>query len=70
MAARDRYSVDLNCPDCGETGRADCSEDDYPFMRSLDFSVDHIQGGFAVTKLGETPMATDISCKKCGLKVW
>lgn len=69
MAARDRYSSDLTCDDCGTVGRARFSENDYPFMSSIDFSVDGIEGPFVATKVGPNIMTTEICCRSCGKKV-
>lgn len=66
MAARDRYTLDLKCPKCGRTGFANVSEDDYPFMRSLRFSVDAISPGFRVQKEGKSALDTVIVCAGCG----
>ena len=66
MAARDRYSLSLRCPKCGKTGEAQVSEDDYPFMKKLHFTVDLVPEGFKVTKLGENAASTEISCVACG----
>lgn len=70
MAARDRYGYDLKCDRCGSEGRIECSEDDYPFMRSPDFRVDSLTGPFTVAKLGETSVMTDVVCNSCREKVW
>jgi hypothetical protein len=66
MAARDRYTISLRCPKCGKAGEANASEDDYPFMRKLHFSIDGVSDGFALTKLGENALTTEISCIECG----
>jgi hypothetical protein len=54
MAARDRYTVDLECPQCGREGVAHVSEDDHPFMKSLRFSVDRVSEGFSDPTRGRT----------------
>ncbi len=69
MAARDRYSVKLECKNCGEKGSMDVSENDYPFMKRLDFSVDAIEGRFDVSGSMETLSSTYVDCGLCGAKV-
>ncbi|TWI73608.1 hypothetical protein IQ16_01746 [Bradyrhizobium huanghuaihaiense] len=50
MAARDRFELNITCPNCGANGEARVSEDDYPFMRSPRFSVDELPAEFEVVK--------------------
>lgn len=70
MASRDRYGYDLKCERCGVEGRIECSEDDYPFMRSPDFRIDSLSGPFTIARLGTTSVMTDVVCESCGEKVW
>jgi RecJ-like exonuclease len=70
MAARDRWTIELKCPQCGAGGTARVSEDDYMFMRSPGFRVDSVPDGFEVTKETEYQDQTDIGCAKCKIKVW
>jgi len=65
MAARDRFELDLTCPQCGATGTAQVSEDDYPFMRSPHFRIDEIPAGFVMTKAAATRHETEAMCSKC-----
>ncbi len=46
MAARDRFSKKLTCPQCGNTGIAEVSEDDHPSRKHPAFSVDDMPTGF------------------------
>ena len=64
MAARDRYTRDINCPNCKEKGTLHISEDDYPFMRNLHRSVDGVDGGFIARMHDGFKIA--VSCNKCG----
>ncbi len=66
MAARDRYTVELSCGKCGTSGVAEVSEDDYPFMKKLHFSVDSVPKGFRVQKMGENLSTTEFICTTCG----
>lgn len=50
MAARDRFELQICCPQCGTQGEAKVSEDDYPFMRSPRFRIDELPAGFVVVK--------------------
>ena len=68
MTARDRFYMDLKCPDCGRLGRAHVSENDgasYAFGKRARH-VDNVPLGFIVvnhaTNHGET---TTFRCE-CG----
>jgi hypothetical protein len=65
MAARDSYRVNLTCPNCGRSGEAQVSEDDYPFMASVRFRVDAVSEGFALQTEGENTSTTEFICTKC-----
>lgn len=52
------WTIDLHCPKCGRTGVANVSEDDT-------FSVDNLTAGFAIRKLGDTLVGTEIVCDTC-----
>jgi len=45
MTARDHYSISLTCPACGYAGKADMSEDDGPWIRSLDRRTERLDPG-------------------------
>jgi hypothetical protein len=64
MAARDRYSVNLQCTQCNQKGILHLSEDDYPFMKKLHRQVDRVEGAFSAHMKNEFDVA--ISCKNCG----
>lgn len=64
MAARDRYSVDIICPNCGEIGALHISEADHPYIRSPDREVDGVTGNFNARTLNEVKI--EITCKTCG----
>lgn len=65
MAARDRYSYEVKCPQCGQIGVFLVSEDDYPFMTSPDRVVEKIEGNFSATvKRGVDVFAL---CKTCNI---
>lgn len=66
MAARDRYDVNITCPKCGQKGVLHLSENDYPFMRRLDKTVDSVDGNFAAKIAGESDVS--LTCGDCDEK--
>ena len=66
MPDADRWTLDLHCPKCGNSGAADVSEGNYPFLQDTEFSVDTIQGAFSVHAIGRTAFETRFKCDKCG----
>ncbi|MEZ2132783.1 MULTISPECIES: hypothetical protein [unclassified Sinorhizobium] len=46
MPARDRFSKKLTCPQCGNAGFAEASENDDPKRKHPDFSIDRMPKGF------------------------
>lgn len=66
MAARDRYDVNVNCPKCGEKGMLQVSENDYPFMRRLDKTVDSMDGNFSAKINGDSDIS--LVCGNCSEK--
>ena len=68
MAARNKHSVDFECPDCGKTGTLSVSEDDGPVL-DLRFSVDGISEGFTVSKKGQNLAETQVVCNDCRVAV-
>ena len=62
--SRERYNVEIDCPECGQTGTLRVSENDYPFMRKLDRDVCVTQGDFEAKMLNEND--AEIVCKACG----
>jgi hypothetical protein len=82
MAARDRYTVALQCPTCGTKGsrEADVSEDDHPYMRDPGLHVDSMPPEFTHAygrarfnipgSYGYSPyhVDQDIICQKCGTR--
>ena len=69
MAARNKNSVDLECPDCGKIGTLSVSEDDGPHMSELRFSVDGITEGFTVSEKGQHLAETQVVCNDCKVAV-
>ncbi len=64
MAARDRYSYEILCPSCKQTGRLHVSEEDHPYITNPDRTVDKIDGEFsAEVKDGIEVL---ITCTNCG----
>lgn len=66
MAARDRYDVNMTCPKCGEKGVLHVSENDYPFMKRLDKTVDSVEGNFSAKITGESDVS--LICGNCSAK--
>jgi len=66
MADRDHWTLDLVCPNCGNAGTADVSEEGYPFLQDPQFSVDRLQGDFSVQGFGQTALETQFKCDRCG----
>jgi hypothetical protein len=63
MAARDRYTTNITCPDCQQKGKLHLSEDDHPYMTNPHRTVDQIEGDFgAVVKDGIKVL---LRCNKC-----
>ncbi|NLS04918.1 hypothetical protein HGP14_16360 [Rhizobium sp. P32RR-XVIII] len=63
MAARDRYSKKLTCPQCGNTGIADVSEDDHPSCKHPAFSIDDMPAGFFEEKNSNFPETYIVRCE-------
>lgn len=64
MAARDRYSYSVQCPNCKQQGVFHVSEDDHPYMTNPYREIDRIEGEFdASVEGGVTVKAV---CRKCG----
>lgn len=68
MAARDRWSRDLKCPQCGSVGKVDFSEDDHPYMKSGSLEAD-VSGSFKLQSIGPTSTTTKFACLKCGIVI-
>lgn len=66
MAARDRYSREIECPNCHQKGTLKISEDDYPFMKKLHRDVDGVVGNFSAEMHDDFKIA--VQCKACGNK--
>ncbi len=66
MAARDRYDINVTCQKCGEKGVLHVSENDYPFMRRLDKTIDSVDGNFTVKIIGESDVS--LTCGSCDEK--
>lgn len=63
MAAKDRYAYAVKCDQCGTEGTVHASENDYPFMSSLDFHIENIEGEFIAWNDGKNEK---VKCKGCG----
>lgn len=64
MAARDRYTYEVVCPQCGQKGRFHVSEDDHPYMRNPHRKVDDVEGQFSASvNRGVHVQATCLQCR-------
>lgn len=66
MAARDRYTSEVTCPECGNKGILHISENDYSFMRNLRRAVDRVEGEF--TAEVDRDNRIHVTCK-CGHEI-
>ena len=62
--AKERYNAAIECPNCKQSGTLRVSENDYPFMRKLDRSVQCSEGDFEAKMVNESD--AEVTCKKCG----
>ena len=67
MAARDRYSRKLECPQCGHSGFAEVSEDDDPRRKDPGFQIDDMPKGFSTEFASRDPAKYMLRCQ-CGHK--
>ena len=60
--AREKYTMPMNCPnkECNQKGEFKISENDYPFMRSLDRDVHCIKGEFSVKMVSDSD--AEVTC--------
>lgn len=63
--SRERYTISINCPNekCKQKGELELSENDYPFMKSLDRDIDCVKGKFTVKIITDSKI--QITCNLC-----
>lgn len=61
--SRERYDVQIKCPDCNQTGILRVSENDYPFMKNIDRRVTITGGNFEAKMINDNDAR--IVCKSC-----
>ncbi|MBZ5762839.1 MULTISPECIES: hypothetical protein [Rhizobium] len=67
MAARDRFSKKLICPQCGHSGFAEASEDDDRNRKTPGFAIDVMPRGFYEQRASKFQESSIIRCH-CGRK--
>jgi hypothetical protein len=65
MAARNRFELDILCPNCGASGQALVSENHDPEMPDPAFRVEAYPQGFSEEKASALRQETLVKCK-CG----
>ena len=66
MAARDRFTSEVVCPQCGQEGVLHLSEEDHGYTRGHHREVDRIEGEFQASMIDGVKVS--LVCKKCGAK--
>lgn len=66
MAAREQVTYGLECSKCGQKGEVHCTENDHPYMTSVDIAVKRVTGDFDVTKHSDSDLA--VTCRHCHTK--
>lgn len=63
MAARETVRYGLGCEACGQEGTVIVTENDHPFMSSVDLRVKRVEGEFTAKEHGDSKIA--VTCLKC-----
>ena len=66
MATRNEWTMEIECPDCGNDGDAQVSEDDHPFIRHGNFNVDGVSPTFSIVRSSRYRKEIEIKCDECG----
>lgn len=62
MGARDRWTMAIKCPVCGNAGEVEVSQEDgWAFMRDQSTTIDHVPKGFSV-QTGEDVRSMTFIC--------
>lgn len=72
MTARDRFTIDLFCPNCLNVGTANLSQEDGWSFSNGDQStrVDRVSEGFAPARAPKTAGGVKMICSACNISVW
>lgn len=65
MGNRERYSIELVCPKCGLSGRANVSENEIPYRDKFNFKFDKLTEGFTVVSTADRCSGSLVKCQ-CG----
>ena len=65
MSAREEFSCFIICPRCGNQGELNVTEDDYPFMRNPNRSIEEIDGEFTAQVIDGVKVV--VTCLRCDL---
>lgn len=63
MAAKERVSYSVVCPDCGQKGTVNTKENDHIYMTSVDLTIEGVEGRFDAEKKGDSDLK--ITCRDC-----
>ena len=63
MAARETVRYGTQCPSCGQEGTIIVTENDHPYMSSVDLKVKRVEGEFTAEEHGDKDIA--VTCLKC-----
>lgn len=67
MGTRDRRTISIKCPKCGNAGEVEVSQEDgWAFMRDQSTSVDRMPNGFSVKNDGGSAASMSFTCDADG----
>ncbi len=69
MAARDRWTENVECPICGASGTVHWSEDDHPWVRGDFNRSGRAPKGFLIVQEGSNSSSQRVYCENCNIPV-